>query len=115
MVTADLHGTSIYGRLDVEVQGKKITGEYFGDKFEGSLDAVRFNLWQKTARWNFKGRRGAQERRCYRARWLKTDAADETHSSGTHSSRLRFAKDIGQRRCVMSLLHRFSTGILCIE
>jgi amidase len=44
LVTADLHGTPIYGRLDVEVQGQKITGEYYGDKFEGSLDgsAIHF-------------------------------------------------------------------------
>ena len=44
LVTADLHGTPIYGRLDFEVQGQKITGEYFGDKFEGSVDgsAIHF-------------------------------------------------------------------------
>src|SRR5258708_6018465 len=35
-VTADLYGTPIYGRLDIEQQGQIITGQFYGDKFEGS-------------------------------------------------------------------------------
>lgn len=44
LVTADLHGTPLYGRLDIEQQGRGITGRFYGDKFEGSLDgnAIHF-------------------------------------------------------------------------
>jgi acetamidase/formamidase len=44
LVTADLYATPIYGRLDIEQQGQKITGQFYGDKFEGSLDgsAIHF-------------------------------------------------------------------------
>jgi hypothetical protein len=44
LVPADLHGTPLYGRLDIELQGQKITSEYYGDEFEGSLggSAIHF-------------------------------------------------------------------------
>lgn len=44
LITADFHGTPIYGRLEIDQQGQKITGQFFGDKFEGSVDgsAIHF-------------------------------------------------------------------------
>ncbi len=36
LVTADLHGTPLYGRMDIEQQGRRITGSFYGDGFEGS-------------------------------------------------------------------------------
>jgi hypothetical protein len=44
LVTADLHGTPIYGPLEIEQQGQKITGQFFGDKLEGTVDgsAIHF-------------------------------------------------------------------------
>jgi amidase len=44
LVTSDLHGTPIYGRLDIEQQGHTITGQFYGDKFDGSVDgnAIHF-------------------------------------------------------------------------
>jgi len=89
MVTADLHGTSIYGRLDVEVQGKKITGEYFGDKFEGSLDGSAIQFVAKDSSGGTSKVDAALRAACYRARWLKPMRRMKLIRSGTHSSRLR--------------------------
>ena len=67
LVTADLHGTPIYGRLDIEVQGLKITGEYYGDKLEGSLDGNAIHFVAKdSSGGNFEGRCCAEKRRVIR-------------------------------------------------
>lgn len=47
LVTANLHGTPVYGRLDFEQRGRGITGEYFGDKIEGSLEGAKFHFVAK--------------------------------------------------------------------
>jgi amidase len=44
LATADLHGTPLYGRLDIEQQGQRITGQFYGDKFEGTLDGNAIHL-----------------------------------------------------------------------
>ena len=48
LVTSDLYGTPLYGRLDIEQQGAKITGHFNGDKFEVPSMATRFISLQQT-------------------------------------------------------------------
>lgn len=44
IVTADVHGTPLYFKLELEQHGDKLTGELNGDKLEGSADgpAIQF-------------------------------------------------------------------------
>jgi acetamidase/formamidase len=80
LVTADLHGTPIYGRLDVEAQGQKITGEYFGDKFEGSLEGSAIHFVAKDSSGGTSKVDGALKSGMISGTVVETDAADEFHS-----------------------------------
>jgi acetamidase/formamidase len=80
LVTADLHGTPIYGRLDVEVQGQKITGEYYGDKFEGSLDGNAIHFVAKDSSGGTSKVDAALKSGVLSGTVVETDAADESHS-----------------------------------
>jgi amidase len=80
LVTADLHGTPIYGRLDVEVQGQKITGEYYGDKFEGSLDGSAIHFVAKDSSGGTSKVDAALKGGVLSGTVVETDAADDSHS-----------------------------------
>ncbi len=93
LVTADLHGTPIYGRLDIEQQGPKITGEYYGDKFEGSLDGGAIHFVAKdnsggTRRWTQRSRAA-----CYRPRSLRPTGPMSLIPTGIHSQRYQYARN----------------------
>jgi amidase len=80
LVTADLHGTPIYGRLDVEVQGEKITGEYYGDKFEGTLDGNAIHFVAKDSSGGTSKVDAALKGGVLSGTVVETDAADDSHS-----------------------------------
>jgi amidase len=79
LVTADLHGTPIYGRLDIEVQGQQITGEYFGDKLEGSVDGSAIHFVAKDSSGGTSKVDGALKGSVLSGTVVETDAADESH------------------------------------
>ena len=55
--------------LDIEVQGQKITGEYYGDKFEGSVDGNAIHFVAKDSSGGTSKVDGVlQRQRAYRAR-----------------------------------------------
>ena len=80
LVTADLHGTPIYGRLDIEQQGQKITGQFYGDKFEGSLDGNAIHFIAKGGSDATRKVDGALRNGVLSATVVETDGADESHS-----------------------------------
>lgn len=80
LVTADLHGTPIYGRLDIEQQGQKITGQFYGDKFEGSLDGNAIHFIAKGGSDATRKVDGALKNGVLSAMVVETDGADESHS-----------------------------------
>ena len=79
LVTADLHGTPIYGPLDIEQQGQKITGQFYGDKFEGSLDGSSIHFISKDSSGGTRKVDGVLKHGVLSATVLDTDAADESH------------------------------------
>jgi amidase len=79
LVTEDLHGTAIYGRLDIEVQGQKITGEYFGDKFEGSVDGGAIHLIAKDSSGGTSKVDGALKGGVLSGTVIETDTEDDSH------------------------------------
>src|ERR1700722_20835624 len=104
LVTADLHGTTIYGRLNVDAQGQKITGEYFEDKFEGSLDGSAIHFVAKDSSGGTSKVDGALKNGVLSGTVVETDAADETHSQ-----RYSFvAIPIRQEHRTASLHHEFA-------
>jgi amidase len=80
LVTADLHGTPIYGRLDVEQQGEKITGQFYGDKFEGTIDAGAIHLLAKNGSGGTRKVDGTLKNGVLSGAVVETDGADESHS-----------------------------------
>jgi amidase len=79
LVTADRHGTPIYGRLDIEVQGQKITGEYFGDKIEGSLDGSAIHFVAKDSSGGTSKIDGALKGSVLSGTVVETDTEDDSH------------------------------------
>jgi len=111
LVTADLHGTTIYGRLNVEAQGQKITGEYFEDKFEGSLDGSAIHFVAKDSSGGTSKVDGALKNGVLSGTVVETDAADETHSQ-----RYSFvAIPIRQEHRTASLHHEFAPSVFYRE
>jgi amidase len=80
LVTADLHGTPIYGRLDFEQQGQKITGQFYGDKFEGSFDGSAIHFVAKNGSGATRKVDGTLKKGVLSATVVETDGADESHS-----------------------------------
>jgi amidase len=80
LVTADLHGTPLYGRLDIEQQGQKITGQFYGDKFDGSLDGSAIHLVAKDNSGGTSKVDAALKSGVLSGTVVETDGADESHS-----------------------------------
>ena len=80
LVTADLHGTPIYGRLDIEQQGQRIAGQFYGDKFEGSLDGNAIHLVAKDNSGGSSKVDAALKSGVLSGTIVETDEADESHS-----------------------------------
>ena len=80
LVTADLHGTPIYGRLDFEQQGQKITGKFYGDKFEGSLDGSSIHFVAKDDSGGISKVDAALKSAVLSGTVVETDEGDESHS-----------------------------------
>ena len=80
LVTANLHGTPLYGRLDIEQQGQKITGQFYGDKFEGSLDAGAIHFIAKDNSGGTSKVDAAAKGGVLSGTVVESDAADESHS-----------------------------------
>jgi amidase len=80
LVTANLHGTPLYGRLDIEQQGQKITGQFYGDKFEGSLDAGAIHFIAKDNSGGTSKVDAAVKGGVLSGTVVESDAADESHS-----------------------------------
>jgi acetamidase/formamidase len=80
LVTADLHGTPIYGRLDIEQQGQKITGQFYGDKFEGSFDGSAIHFIAKNGSGATRNVDGTLKKGVLSATVVEIDGADESHS-----------------------------------
>jgi amidase len=79
LVTADLHGTPIYGRLDIEQQGQKITGRFYGDKFEGTVDGSALHFVAKDDSGGNSKVDAALKGGVLSGTVIETDAADESH------------------------------------
>ena len=80
LVTADLHGTPLYGRLDIEQQGQKITGQFYGDKFEGSLDGSAIHFVAKDNSDGTSKVEAALKSGVLSGTVVETDGADQAHS-----------------------------------
>lgn len=79
LVTADLHGTPIYGPLEIEQQGQKISGQLFGDKFEGAIEGSSIHFVSKDSTGGTRKVDGAIKNGVLTASVIDTDAADESH------------------------------------
>jgi amidase len=79
LVTADLYGTPLYGRLDIEQQGQKITGQFYGDKFEGSFDGSAVHFVSKDDSGGSSNVDGALKNGMLSGTVVETDAADQSH------------------------------------
>jgi amidase len=80
LVTSDLHGTPIYGRLDIEQQGQNISGKFFGDKFDGSVDGNAIHFIAKDDSGGTAKVEGTLKKGVLSATVVETDRADESHS-----------------------------------
>jgi amidase len=80
LVTLDLHGTSIYGRLDIEQQGQQLAGQFNGEKLEGSLDGNAIHFIAKNSSGETQKVDGALKNGVLSATVIQTDGADESHS-----------------------------------
>jgi acetamidase/formamidase len=47
VVSADFYGTDLFFRLDLQQQGEKLTGEFGGDKLEGTVSGSSFHFLAK--------------------------------------------------------------------
>src|SRR5215470_6476427 len=47
VVSADFYGTDLFFRLDLQQQGDKLTGEFGGDKLEGTVSGSSFHFLAK--------------------------------------------------------------------
>jgi amidase len=79
LVTADVHGTPIYGRLDIEQQGQTITGQFYGDKFEGSLEGSTIRFVAKDLSGGSSNVSGALKSGALSGTVVETDGADQSH------------------------------------
>ena len=80
LVTADLYGTPIYGRLDIEQQDQKITGQFYGDKLEGSLNGSAVHFVAKNGSGGTFKVDGTLKNGVLSGTVIQTDGADESHS-----------------------------------
>jgi amidase len=78
-VTADLHGTPIFGPLEIAQQGKKITGQFFGDKLEGTIDGSSIHFVSKDSSGGTRKVDGTIKNGVLFATVIDTDPADEAH------------------------------------
>ncbi len=81
LVTADLHGTPLYGRLDIEQQGREITGRFYGDKIEGSFEGSAIHFVAKDNSGGTSKVDATLKRGVLSGTVVETDAADESHSN----------------------------------
>lgn len=111
LVTADLHGTPIYGRLDIEQQGQKISGQFYGDQFEGSLDGNAIHFVAKDSTGGTSKVDAALKSGLLSGTVVETDAADESHSE-----RYSFvAVPIRQEHRATPLHHEFTPSVFYRE
>jgi len=80
LVTSDLHGTPIHGRLDIEQQGQNITGQFYGDKFDGSVDGNAIHFIAKSGSGGTEKVDGALKKGVLSATVVETEEADQSHS-----------------------------------
>jgi amidase len=78
-VTADLHGTPIFGHLEIEQQGRKITGQFFGDELEGTVDGSAVHFVSKDNSGGTKKVDGTVKNGVLSAAVIDIDEADEAH------------------------------------
>jgi amidase len=79
LVTADLYGTPIYLRLEIEQQGEKITGKFGGDKLEGTLKGNSFHFLAKDDSGGTEVGDGTLANGVLSGTVIETDASDPTH------------------------------------
>jgi acetamidase/formamidase len=111
LVTADMYGTPIYGRLEIEQQGQQITGQFFGDKFEGSLNGSAIHFIAKDRTGGTSKVDGTLKNGVLSGTVIETDAADESHSD-----RYSFtAIPVRQDQRVAPVHHEFSPSVFYRE
>jgi amidase len=79
LVTSDLHGTPIHGRLDIEQHGRNITGQFYGDKFDGSVDGNAIHFVAKSSSGGTEKVDGALKKGVLSATVVETEESDESH------------------------------------
>ena len=79
LVTADLHGTPLYGRMDIEQQGQRITGSFYGDGFEGSVADGAIHFVAKDDSGGTAKVDAALKGGVLSGTVIETDEADESH------------------------------------
>jgi amidase len=111
LVTADLYGTPIYGRLDIEQQGQRITGQFYGDKFEGSLDGSAIHFVAKDNSDGTSKVDATLKNGVLSGSVVETDGADESHTV-QYSFR---AIPVPQGQRVAPVHHEFSPSVFYRE
>jgi amidase len=79
LVNADFHGTAIYGRMELEQHGQKLTGQLFGEKLEGSLDDSAIHFIAKDKSGGTRQVDGSLKSGVLAGTVVDTDAANESH------------------------------------
>lgn len=63
VVTADFHGTTFYMKLELMQQGDKLTGEFDGDKLEGTVIGNKVHFLAKDDHGGGRGSNGHTRRK----------------------------------------------------
>jgi amidase len=80
LVTADLHGTPLYGRVVIEQQGPRFTGQFLRNKLEGTLDGNAMHLVAKDNTGGTSKVDAMLKGAVLSGTVVETDGADESHS-----------------------------------
>jgi len=83
-VDADFNGTPIYFRLELKQEGDKLTGEFSGDKLEGTMQAGAIHFVAKDERGNRAECQARMENGTIAGTFVFTDA-DGADQPSTHS------------------------------
>jgi amidase len=79
LVTADIHGTPFYGPMEIEQRGQTLTGQFLGEKFEGTVEGGAVHFVAKDNSGGTQKVDGTIKNGVLSATVIETDAADEAH------------------------------------
>ena len=106
-VTADFHGTPLYMQLELKQEGSKLTGEFSGDKLEGTIEGNALHFVAKDERGSTSELKGTLQGDTIAGTAVFTDIDDPQHPS-THEFT---AKKVAQRRAGAPQRHEFTPTV----